>query len=82
MTAELQEREGEANPYRVEVERAELGWEVRIVSLDGSVASSRACAGEAEARTYASTVNQHIHWLTAEKFREYYRLAGPDATGG
>ena len=55
---------------------------VRIVSLDGSVASSRACAGEAEARTYASTVNQHIHWLTAEKFREYYRLAGPDATGG
>ena len=38
MTAELQEREGEANPYRVEVERAELGWEVRIVSPDGSVA--------------------------------------------
>jgi hypothetical protein len=32
---------------------------------------------EAEARTFASTVQQHIYWLSPEKFREYYRLDEP-----
>ncbi len=26
---------------------------------------------------YASTVRQHVYWLSEEKFREYYRLADP-----
>jgi hypothetical protein len=31
-----------------------------------------------EARTYASTVRQHIFWLSPEKFREYYRIEAKD----
>jgi hypothetical protein len=38
------------------------------------VVAERACGDHLEARTYASTVRQHIYWLTAEKFREYYRV--------
>jgi hypothetical protein len=29
-----------------------------------------------EARTYASTVQQHIGWLSEDQFREYYPLTG------
>ncbi len=36
--------------------------------------STRACADEVEARTFASTVRQHIEWLSEETFRGYYRL--------
>jgi hypothetical protein len=36
--------------------------------------SERACADEAEAELYASTVRQHAGWLSQERFREYYRL--------
>jgi hypothetical protein len=65
-------------PYRVDVERAEQGWEVRIVAVgfggDDRIVSVRPCAGETEARTYASTVIQHLGWLSPGKFREYYRL--------
>ena len=65
-------------PYRVDVERVEQGWEVRIVEVDpdgdGAIVSVRPCAGETEARTFASTVIQHLGWLSPEKFREYYRL--------
>jgi hypothetical protein len=60
--------------YAVQVERSQRGWEVRIVDADGNVESVRPCANETEARTYASTVIQHLGWLSAEKFREYYRL--------
>jgi hypothetical protein len=63
----------EAPAYAVHVERGLHGWEVRIVDARGGVVSVRPCAGEAEARTYASTVIQHLGWLSAEKFREYYR---------
>ena len=45
------------------------GWEVRIMGRSGSVAWSRPCADAAEARTFASTVQQHIYWLSPEKFR-------------
>jgi hypothetical protein len=60
--------------YRVEVDRGDQGWEVRIVAGDGRPASVRPCASETEARTYASTVIQHLGWLSTAKFREYYRL--------
>ena len=60
--------------FTVSVVRGDQGWEVQILDGAGAVASTRACAGEAEARSYASTVNQHRDWLSAQKFREYYRL--------
>jgi hypothetical protein len=53
------------------------GWRVVIVDPAGADAGDRACSDEAEARTYASTVRQHIYWLSEEKFRTYYRLAEP-----
>jgi hypothetical protein len=71
----------QANQYLVRVERAADGWEVRILETDGSVAWTRHCAGEAEARTFASTVRQHVYWLSPEKFREYYRLDADGVSG-
>ena len=63
------------NRYGVRVDRAGRGgWRVRIVDPAGDTVAERACADEAEARTYASTVRQHIYWLSEEKFRQYYRL--------
>ena len=47
---------------------------MRIVDPAGSVVWTRACAEEAEARTLGSTIQQHLYWLSAEKFREYYKL--------
>jgi hypothetical protein len=63
------------NEYGVSLRDGERGWEVRIVEPGGEVAWSRSCVDEAEARTLASTIRQHIYWLSPEKFREYYRLA-------
>ena len=34
----------------------------------------RPCADRVEAAAFASTVEQHIGWLSEEKFRRYYRL--------
>jgi hypothetical protein len=48
---------------------------VTIVDPSGASVSTRACGDEVEARTYASTVRQHIEWLSETKFREYYALA-------
>jgi hypothetical protein len=67
-----------AADYRVEVDRADRGWEVRIVDAAGRPASVRPCGSETEARTFASTVIQHLGWLSVEKFREYHRLEGPE----
>lgn len=67
----------EANRYAVGVRRGEDGWSVAIVDPAGRDASVRACRDEAEALTYASTVRQHIYWLSEEKLREYYRLPEP-----
>ena len=50
------------------------GWRVAIVDPRGREASSRACRDEAEARTYASTVRQHLGWLSEPRFRQYYQL--------
>ncbi len=52
----------------------ESGWRVEIMDPSGEVVSERACRDGPEARTFASTVRQHIYWLSAEKFRDYYRL--------
>jgi hypothetical protein len=65
---------GGAPAYAVRVERGERGWEVRVVDAGGRAVSVRACTDETEARTYASTVIQHLGWLSPEKFRQYYRL--------
>jgi hypothetical protein len=62
--------------FEVEVRGDEGTWRVAILNADGDVVAERACHDGAEARTYASTVRQHIHWLSPEKFREYYRIAG------
>jgi len=69
------------NGYAVWVDDgAGSGWRVVIVDPAGSEASERPCSDEAEARTYASTVRQHIYWLSEERFRQYYRL--PEPAGG
>lgn len=60
--------------FDVEVRGAEGTWRVVILDARGTVLSDRACRDGAEARTYASTVRQHIYWLSPEKFREYYRI--------
>jgi hypothetical protein len=60
--------------FGVEVRGGEGTWRVSILGPNGDVVSERACRDGAEARTYASTVRQHIFWLSPEKFREYYRI--------
>jgi hypothetical protein len=65
-----------SNRYSVDVRRDGGVWSVAIVDPDGGSVSSRVCRDEAEARTYASTVRQHVEWLSEAKFREYYRLDG------
>jgi hypothetical protein len=55
--------------------REDRGWRVAIVDPDGREVSSRACGDEVEARTYASTVRQHVEWLSEPAFRRYYALA-------
>ena len=62
------------NGYRVEIRDAVDGWRVEILDPGGSVVAERACRDASEARTFASTVRQHIYWLSPEKFREYYRV--------
>jgi hypothetical protein len=69
--------QAETNPYAVRVQSGEQGWEVHIVDPAEHVAWTRHCADQAEARTFASTVQQHIYWLSPDKFREYYKLAEP-----
>jgi hypothetical protein len=60
--------------YRVELLDAPEGWKVTIVDEGGGVVSERACRDAAEARTYASTVRQHLYWLSTDTFRAYYRI--------
>jgi len=51
------------------------GWSVAIFDPEGREIALRACRDETEARTFASTVRQHIAWLSEARFREIYRLA-------
>jgi hypothetical protein len=62
--------------FGVEVRGEEGTWRVAILNPEGEVVAERACHDGTEARTYASTVRQHIYWLSPEKFREYYRIEG------
>jgi hypothetical protein len=62
------------NEYSVRVENGSAGWSVHIVDPGGALVFTRVCSDEVEARTFASTVRQHIDWLSPSKFREYYRL--------
>lgn len=62
------------NEYTVRVQQGDGGWEVRVLDPAGGVTAVRACSSETEARTYASTVQQHIYWLSPATFRAYYRL--------
>jgi hypothetical protein len=66
--------ENETNDYTVRVDRGDRGWEVQIIRPGGEIALARPCSDESEARTLASTVQQHIYWLSPGKFRDYYRL--------
>ena len=52
-----------------------LGWSVAVLDPEGREVAVRACRDETEARTFASTVRQHIAWLSEARFREIYRLA-------
>jgi hypothetical protein len=63
------------NPYTVHLHSGEQGWEVQILDEAGVPVWNRACADEPEGRTLASTIQQHIYWLSPAKFRDYYRLA-------
>jgi hypothetical protein len=64
----------EPRGYEVELRESEQGWRVAIVDPTGTVVRERACRDRSEARTFASTVRQHIGWLSAERFRTYYQL--------
>lgn len=66
-----------ADAYRVEVDDRGGRWTARILDENGAAVFERACADEAEARLFASTVRQHLDWLSPERFRRYYRLPGP-----
>jgi hypothetical protein len=70
-------RTAASNTYAVQERRDDDVWTVRIVDPSGRVVSERTCADETEAHTYASTVRQHVYWLSEDKFREYYRLPVP-----
>ena len=62
------------NRYAVRVDLRDEGWAVRILDPAGDPVSERSCTDEAQARTYASTVRQHIYWLSGPRFRSYYGL--------
>ena len=49
---------------------------MRIVNAGGATVSTRACRDEADARLYASTVRQHVEWLSEEQFERYYAIEG------
>ena len=71
------------NGFSVEVRDGEDGqgighgieWSVAILDPEGREVAVRACRDEAEARTFASTVRQHIAWLSEARFREIYRFS-------
>ena len=62
------------NGYRVNLVDSSEGWRVKIEDPSGTVVLERTCRDASEARTFASTVRQHIYWLSPEKFGEYYRI--------
>lgn len=69
------------NRYRIEVARVEDGWVVRTLDPSGRQVGARACRDETEAWTYASTLRQHVYWLSEDRFRDYYQLPDPHDGG-
>jgi hypothetical protein len=69
------------NGFSVELREGEGGWLVAIIDEAGTVVGERACGDRSEARTFASTVRQHIYWLSADRFRTYYRIGTTDVLG-
>ena len=70
------------NRYRARAERSEQGWRVVILDPDGAEVFARPFPGEEQALAFASTVDQHVTWLSEGTFRRYYRLAErPDGKG-
>lgn len=64
-----------ANRYGVEIRDDDDGrWSVDIVDPSGAAVATRACRSAAEARLFASTVRQHVYWLSVDAFRASYRL--------
>ena len=63
-----------AGGYAVRIHDAADGWRVTIEDPAGVVVLERACVDGSEARTFASTVRQHLYWLSPEAFRSYYRI--------
>lgn len=49
-------------------------WTARILDRDGVARFERRFGSSEEAATFVSTVQQHAHWLSDTRFREYYRV--------
>lgn len=60
--------------YEVELLDTPDGWGVTVVDRHGEAVFRRACRDGTEARAFASTVRQHLYWLSEETFRAYYRV--------
>jgi hypothetical protein len=66
-----------SNEFGVDLREGRGGWEVRILDPKGAIAWTRFCGDMTTARTLASTIRQHIYWLSPGKFCEYYKIAEP-----
>lgn len=66
----------EPNSYGVALTKSGDVWRVSILDFAGQPVSDRSFSSEDEAGTFASTVRQHIDWLSEERFRDYYRIEG------
>lgn len=64
----------ESNSFGVAVTKTGDAWRVSILDFAGQPVSERPFSSEELAATYASSVRQHINWLSEERFRDYYRI--------
>jgi hypothetical protein len=60
--------------WEVLIERRDGTWRAVLLDPSGAEVLDRPCGSEEEARLFASTVEQHLGWLSEARFREYYRL--------
>lgn len=60
--------------WEVRVEAAGDVWRALLVNDAGMVLLERPFETEERARLFASTVEQHMGWLSEARFRQYYRL--------